>query len=86
LTDLPERAKIAFVVKDYAGTRVKKDVNTTGVDKAVPNVQIDTPVALGLATSKVINIAGHVSDESGIKSFKINGKTVKLRFDAAQQN
>lgn len=86
LTDLPERAKIAFVVKDYAGNSVKKDVNTTGVDKAVPNVQIDTPVALGLATSKVINIAGHVSDESGIKSFKINGKTVKLRFDAAQQN
>ncbi len=85
LKGLSKSAKIDFVVKDYAGNTVTKSVNTTGIDKAVPTVQIDTPVALGLSTSKVVTIAGHVSDESGIKSFKINGKAVQLRFDAAKQ-
>lgn len=86
LTDLPSRAKVTFVVSDYAGNIVKKNVNTSGVDKAVPSVQIDTPEALALTTSQQVTVTGNVADESGVKSFKINGKSVKLRWDAAQQH
>ncbi|WP_393966354.1 S8 family serine peptidase [Exiguobacterium sp. S22-S28] len=86
LTDLPSRAKVTLVVSDYAGNRIKKNVNTSGVDKAVPSVQIDTPEALGLATSQQVTVSGNVADESDVKSFKINGKSVKLRWDAAKQH
>lgn len=85
LSDLSSRAKVSFVVYDYAGNSVKKSVNTSGEDKAVPSVSIDTPEALSTTTSKTVSVSGNVTDESGVKSFKINGKTVKLVWDAKTQ-
>jgi lactocepin len=52
------------------------------VDKTKPEVHMLTPKYLGVSDSKDVKVSGYVTDKSGVRSFEVNGKAVKLTYDS----
>ncbi|WP_062238379.1 S8 family serine peptidase [Fictibacillus sp. FJAT-27399] len=85
LNDLPSHTKVVLAAYDYAGNSVMKNVNMSGKDTSVPSVTVDSPEALTITSSKTVTVTGHVTDDSGLKSFMIDGKPAKLVWNAPKQ-
>ncbi|EIT83891.1 lactocepin [Fictibacillus macauensis ZFHKF-1] len=80
LEDVSSNAKIEVVSYDYAGNTARYMANGNK-DKNVPAVDVETPKALTTTTSKTVEVKGSVTDESGLKSFSIDGKPAKISYD-----
>ncbi|MGC4379185.1 S8 family serine peptidase [Fictibacillus sp. Mic-4] len=80
LKDLSPKAKVEVVAYDYAGNVTNSPMGDVN-DHTIPYITVDTPEGLSAVNNKKVVVSGHLTDESQMASFTINGIPVKLVWD-----
>ena len=73
--------ELTVAAVDNAGNAAFTEASAA-VDKTNPEVHMLTPQYLGVSGSKDVKVTGYITDKSGVKSFQVNGKAVKLSYDS----
>ncbi|MFD1736824.1 S8 family serine peptidase [Bacillus salitolerans] len=83
LKDVSEDAAIKVISYDYAGNA--RVVVVSG-DAQIPFVVAETPAALEPVNTRTVPVSGYVTDASDVDAITVNGKSVKLAWDQANNH
>lgn len=72
---------VTVVAVDYAGNKAEEEAQLVEKDTTPPDLRVTTPEVFGVETSKVVEVTGFVTDESGIREVTVDGKEAELIFD-----
>lgn len=81
--NIPATATLKFIAVDLAGNRSDVRTDTYVIDLLPPLLSVSTLADGSYTNNEVLNIAGTVSDNTGVKELKINGTLVAIQPDGS---